>query len=63
MTREERGVVGFGCFVFAALTLFAAGVFWYRAKIQRDVYERQGVHMTTWEVFCGAKPVERYVKP
>lgn len=35
---------------------------WYRASVQAEVYRRQGVNMSTWEVFMGAKPVERYLK-
>ncbi len=34
---------------------------WYTAGVQAEVYRRQGVNMTQWEVFMGAKPVERYV--
>jgi hypothetical protein len=35
---------------------------WLQAAVQVDVYRRQGVEMTTFEVFMGAKPVERYVR-
>lgn len=43
--------------------LIAAGVgwAWYTSKVQADVYRRQGVEMSTWEVFIGAKPAERTV--
>jgi hypothetical protein len=34
---------------------------WYKAKVQADVYRRQGVEMTTWEVMLGAKPIERSI--
>lgn len=34
---------------------------WYQAGVQADVYRRQGVEMTTWEVFMGAKPIERSI--
>jgi hypothetical protein len=34
---------------------------WYAAGVQVAVYERQGVHMTRWEVFVGAKPIVRSV--
>jgi hypothetical protein len=46
------------------LALIAVGptIAWYRAGLQQRVYQRQGVEMTQWEVFMGAKPVERYVK-
>ncbi len=32
---------------------------WYKAGVQTAVYERQGVHMTQFEVFIGAKPITR----
>lgn len=59
-----------GCLVvlvaFVLLLVFAAvfGFYWWRASIQADVYGRQGVQMSTWEVLMGAKPVERvFVNP
>mgnify|MGYP000087141963 CR=1 FL=1 len=45
--------------VVACLIGFACR--YYTASVQADVYRRQGVEMTTWEVFLGAKPVERPV--
>lgn len=47
--------------LFAIVSVLAA-IHWFMASIQRDVYARQGVEMTTFEIFMGAKPVERYVK-
>ena len=32
---------------------------WKQAGIQAAVYDRQGVHMTQWELFMGAEPIER----
>jgi hypothetical protein len=52
----------------AAVLAIIAGIIlapmaaWYKAGVQVEVYRRQGVEMTTWEVFMGAKPVERYLK-
>ena len=46
----------------ALLLLFIAGVVawgWYRAGVQQEVYRRQGVEMSQWEVYMGAKPIER----
>ncbi len=51
-----------GCLLAVLLTFGVVGWKWYSASVQRDVYRRQGVQMTTWEVFLGAKPVERYIK-
>ena len=37
---------------------------WYAAGVQRDVWARQGCSMSQWEVFMGAKPIERnFVNP
>ena len=44
-----------------ALVLVGLSWKWYQASVQRDVYERQGVSMTTWEVFIGVKPIERTI--
>lgn len=44
-----------------AAVLFGWG--WYKAGVQQGVYQRQGVQMSRWEVFLGAKPVERYMQP
>jgi hypothetical protein len=47
--------------VFLAALLLVVGVHWYRSAVQAEVYHRQGVEMTTWEVFVGAKPAERTI--
>jgi len=37
---------------------------WYAAGVQREVWARQGCQMSQWEVFMGAKPIERnFVNP
>lgn len=48
--------------IIGVLIFGSAGLGWYRASVQVEVYRRQGVEMSTWEVFMGAKPVERYLK-
>ncbi len=47
------------------LGLFAtiAGFMYYSAVVQQNVYKRQGVEMSVFEVFMGAQPVVRYVVP
>lgn len=35
---------------------------WYVAGVQVEVYRRQGITMTRWEVFVGAEPAERVVQ-
>ena len=32
---------------------------WYRAGVQQEVWNREGIHMTRWEVFTGATPASR----
>lgn len=41
----------------------AVGFVYYSAVVQQEVYKRQGVEMSVWEVFMGAQPVVRYVVP
>jgi hypothetical protein len=52
--------------VFVAIALFlvfaAPVVKWYRAGVQVEVWKREGIEMTQWEVFMGAKPLERNVR-
>lgn len=43
------------------LVLLALGVNWYRAGVQRDVYARQGIQMSRWEVLLGTQPAEKTV--
>ena len=42
------------------ILLGIAGAF-YSASVQADVYKRQGVEISTWEVMMGAKPIERVI--
>ena len=51
--------------IAAIIVLIAAipiGFYWYKAGVQVEVYRRQGVEMTQWEVFLGAKPIERTIQ-
>jgi hypothetical protein len=49
--------------VVALLILLAGfGIAWVRATVQTNVYKRQGVDMSVWEVLLGAKPIERVLK-
>lgn len=41
---------------FAALVVWYS---WYIAGLQAAVYRRQGIDVTQWELFNGAKPAER----
>jgi hypothetical protein len=57
----SSGQLSLAAVIFFVLLLFggAIGFSWYKAGIQQQVWERQGVHMTRWEVFVGSKPIVR----
>lgn len=46
---------------FSIICLFLVGLRYYRAGLQAEVCKRQGIEMTTWELFMGVKPIERSV--
>lgn len=47
---------------FIGLLLIGAVMWgWYRAGIQQHVYEREGIHMSQWEIFIGTRPLERTI--
>lgn len=56
------GRLWFGVFVVVLVTVPVAAS-WYKAGVQQEVYRRQGVEMSRWELFMGAQPVERYLVP
>lgn len=60
MSLDMQGFVATVLFISAVLIL-GIGWTWYRAGVQQAVYEREGVHLTQWEVFVGAKPAERTI--
>jgi hypothetical protein len=51
-----------GCFVLLIIGIFALIIAcviawkWYACSIQQDVYARQHIVMSKWEIFMGAKP-------
>jgi len=61
---EEYEYLG-GCFILivAIILLFGIGgcVGWIQASNQAEVWRREGINVSTWEVFWGAKPVERVI--
>ncbi len=50
-------LVGFSAVILAIVGIPA----YYRASVQAEVYRREGIQMSTWEVLWGAKPAERSV--
>lgn len=43
----------------ATIICGAVGWKWYASGVQVEVYHREGVTITQWECFVGAKPAER----
>ncbi len=58
---ERRPITSSGMIAAVVVLIGLLGRLWH-STIQSEVYRRQGVEMTVFEVFMGAKPVERYVK-
>lgn len=62
----EKGKVD-GCFVLTGILLLAVlmGIggcnHYLRAVAQRNVWAREGIELTIWEVFLGAKPAEKLI--
>ena len=60
MYSDSRIISSSAALFIAALAGFAAFA-WYQAGVQADVYRRQGVEMTQWEVLIGCQPAERQI--
>jgi len=49
--------------LFIVAILILAGWFkWYRAEVQADLWRREGIQISTWEVMMGAKPAQRLIE-
>ena len=55
--------------VLALIIVLILGIFsillawsWYRAGVQTDIYKRQGIEISHWEVFIGSTPAERVIQ-
>ena len=60
--KQNEGCLAMLLIGFVVLVLAVSlGLLWYKAGIQVDVYQREGIHMTQWEVFMGSKPAERTI--
>lgn len=62
MDQTEKRFVAAVAGLFVVLALGSALHAWWRASTQQAVWAREGVHLTTWEVFMGAKPAERVIR-
>lgn len=64
MGKSDKLFFGFiAAITLVVLTtpLFVAYLSWYRAGIQREVWQREGINLTQWEIFVGARPLERNI--
>lgn len=59
---RQLAVVIFCCVFFIACLFVCAGcASWYSAGLQVEVYHRNGIEISQWEVWNGAKPPERII--
>lgn len=59
MTKENRNYLLVWILSVLVVIGILLGCNWYSASVKASVWRRQGVDITTWEVFVGATPVER----
>lgn len=60
--RNPQNAVTVLCIAAVAVVLLVCGAAaWYRAAVHSDVYRREGIDVSTWEVLWGARPAERTV--
>lgn len=62
-SASSPAAVNMGCsLLFLVLVLgIGACIGWYRASVQANLWQREGVEITTWEILWGAKPIERNI--
>jgi hypothetical protein len=64
MTSDSKAMwlIGAGMLLITlAVGTVGLGWGWYKAGVQVEVYQREGIKMTQWEIFVGAKPAERTI--
>jgi hypothetical protein len=61
MDRDNNMGIGCSLLLILVLGIIWFGISWYQAGVQAKVYHRQGVEMSQWEIFTGAKPAERTI--
>lgn len=61
--KTNRDTIYFSLVVAGFVLIVILGIWghWYRAGLQAEVYRREGIEMTQWEVFMGSKPAERSI--
>lgn len=54
--------VGMFVGMLCLIVLIGVGFSWYKAGLQSEVYHRQGIHITQWELFIGVNPAEKVIQ-
>lgn len=61
--KEDKSLLGtFVAAVFVLLVVLASVGHLYQAHVQAEVYRREGIEISDFEVLMGAKPVERAIR-
>lgn len=56
-TTDFEVIAGLAVFVVIIAAVLCLPFFgWYKAGLQADVYRREGIEISQWEVFVGVKP-------
>lgn len=64
MDKDMKELCGYGCGFLAIMgvcILFAVGLGWYQSGVKAEMYRRNGINITQWEVFNGAHPPDRVI--
>lgn len=63
MSNDHSDAANIALLLFAVLVVIALCLIpVYRANLQADAYHRQGINISTWEVFMGVKPAETVIQ-
>ena len=65
MNNDDKAGCIVNLFVLLLLAILILGSSfwsWYKAGIQSDLWKREGIEITQWEVFLGAKPAQRLIE-
>ena len=58
MNNYERDVIKVGFVIGLIMILVFGAVHFLKSKAQADVWRTAGVSISTWQVMCGAKPIQ-----
>lgn len=60
-SSEDRNFIIISGLILMLVLGASLGLAWYRAGVQRAVWKREGIHLTQFEIFTGAKPATRVI--